>query len=147
MRTAEALAGKVVGIYFSGDWCPPCRGFTPILVQAYDNVSRRLTRPSAPRPKRRHRRASTAFDSNGRVTSLLGVGVGSGGVSGEGSSLSPGGASAGAVSSPGSIGGSVGGSEGSEEETRGFEVVFVSSDRDQTAFEAQSRVSNKQVVE
>ena len=30
-------AGKVVGIYFSAHWCPPCRGFTPALVEFYNN--------------------------------------------------------------------------------------------------------------
>jgi len=33
--TGEVLAGKYVGIYFSAHWCPPCRGFTPQLAQAY----------------------------------------------------------------------------------------------------------------
>ena len=28
-------AGKYIGLYFSAHWCPPCRGFTPTLVQAY----------------------------------------------------------------------------------------------------------------
>ena len=27
--------GKVVGIYFSGHWCGPCRGFTPQLASWY----------------------------------------------------------------------------------------------------------------
>ena len=26
---------KVIGLYFSAHWCPPCRGFTPSLVKAY----------------------------------------------------------------------------------------------------------------
>merc|ERR550514_1500176 len=33
--TSEILKDKVVGIYFSAHWCPPCRGFTPKLAQAY----------------------------------------------------------------------------------------------------------------
>jgi nucleoredoxin len=33
--TSEVLKGKVVGIYFSAHWCPPCRGFTPKLAEAY----------------------------------------------------------------------------------------------------------------
>lgn len=28
-----ALKGKVVGLYFSAHWCPPCRAFTPSLVK------------------------------------------------------------------------------------------------------------------
>jgi len=35
VSTAEALAGKTVGIYFSAHWCPPCRGFTPKLAQIF----------------------------------------------------------------------------------------------------------------
>jgi len=29
--------GKVIGLYFSAHWCPPCRGFTPSLVSAYND--------------------------------------------------------------------------------------------------------------
>ena len=31
---SEVLGG-VVGLYFSAHWCPPCRGFTPVLAQWY----------------------------------------------------------------------------------------------------------------
>ena len=33
--TATALKDKVVGIYFSAHWCPPCRSFTPELAKTY----------------------------------------------------------------------------------------------------------------
>ena len=32
---ASSLAGKVVAVYFSAHWCPPCRAFTPTLIKAY----------------------------------------------------------------------------------------------------------------
>jgi len=36
VATAEALSGKAgIAIYFSAHWCPPCRGFTPKLAEAY----------------------------------------------------------------------------------------------------------------
>jgi nucleoredoxin len=35
--TASALNGKVLGIYFSAHWCPPCRMFTPKLNEWYKN--------------------------------------------------------------------------------------------------------------
>jgi nucleoredoxin len=31
-----SLKGKIVGIYFSAHWCPPCRAFTPNLVKFRD---------------------------------------------------------------------------------------------------------------
>ena len=32
-----ALNGKkVIGLYFSAHWCGPCRGFTPALVEWYN---------------------------------------------------------------------------------------------------------------
>ncbi|GMF54853.1 unnamed protein product [Phytophthora fragariaefolia] len=37
--TAQALAGKkVIGLYFSGHYCPPCRKFTPLLSQVYEEI-------------------------------------------------------------------------------------------------------------
>jgi len=36
---AEAeLSGKVILVYFSAHWCPPCRGFTPILKDFYEEL-------------------------------------------------------------------------------------------------------------
>jgi len=33
--STDVLADKVIGLYFSAHWCPPCRGFTPKLAEAY----------------------------------------------------------------------------------------------------------------
>jgi len=36
-KGAQALAGKkVVVLYFSAQWCPPCRIFMPILKEFYE---------------------------------------------------------------------------------------------------------------
>ena len=34
--SSKVLKDKVVGIYFSAQWCPPCRHFTPSLVEFRD---------------------------------------------------------------------------------------------------------------
>jgi nucleoredoxin len=29
---------KILGLYFSAHWCPPCRNFTPVLANTYKNL-------------------------------------------------------------------------------------------------------------
>ncbi|CAF0803272.1 unnamed protein product [Rotaria sordida] len=36
----DIYKGKVIGLYFSAHWCPPCRGFTPVLIEFYKNYSK-----------------------------------------------------------------------------------------------------------
>ena len=37
----DSLAGKTIGIYFSAHWCPPCRAFTPQLVDFHNEMTKR----------------------------------------------------------------------------------------------------------
>ena len=32
------LEGKIILVYFSAHWCPPCRAFTPMLAKFYENL-------------------------------------------------------------------------------------------------------------
>lgn len=34
-KTKKAPSAKIIGFYFSAHWCPPCRTFTPKLVEFY----------------------------------------------------------------------------------------------------------------
>jgi len=34
----SSFKDKVLGIYFSAHWCPPCRGFTPKLAEKYNDL-------------------------------------------------------------------------------------------------------------
>ncbi len=36
----SCLAGKVVGMYFGAHWCPPCRGFAPLLCKWFGNFKK-----------------------------------------------------------------------------------------------------------
>jgi len=35
---SKAIQDTVVGLYFSAHWCPPCRGFTPQLIETYETI-------------------------------------------------------------------------------------------------------------
>ena len=37
----EVKKYPLIGIYFSAHWCPPCRGFTPILSKFYNVVNKK----------------------------------------------------------------------------------------------------------
>lgn len=34
----SSLIGKIVGLYFSASWCPPCHRFTPIFAGVYEEL-------------------------------------------------------------------------------------------------------------
>jgi nucleoredoxin len=35
---------KLIGLYFSGHYCPPCKKFTPILAEVYDEIKNNNTK-------------------------------------------------------------------------------------------------------
>ncbi|XP_023523830.1 probable nucleoredoxin 1 [Cucurbita pepo subsp. pepo] len=35
----SSLIGKIVGLYFSASWCPPCHRFTPIFAGVYEELA------------------------------------------------------------------------------------------------------------
>jgi len=40
VSTAVLSDKKIIGIYFSAHWCPPCRAFTPELVKFHKNMTK-----------------------------------------------------------------------------------------------------------
>ena len=36
----DELSNKTIGVYFSAHWCPPCRAFTPKLVEFYNELKK-----------------------------------------------------------------------------------------------------------
>jgi len=39
VQADEVLAEKkIIAFYFSAHWCPPCRGFTPVLAEFYSDL-------------------------------------------------------------------------------------------------------------
>ena len=38
--TSEPSGKRVLGLYFSAHWCPPCRDFTPVLVEFYNQFKK-----------------------------------------------------------------------------------------------------------
>lgn len=38
--SVDELSNKTIGVYFSAHWCPPCRAFTPKLVEFYESLQK-----------------------------------------------------------------------------------------------------------
>jgi len=41
--SSESSGKRVLGLYFSAHWCPPCRDFTPILIEFYNRFKKSET--------------------------------------------------------------------------------------------------------
>lgn len=41
VKGGEALQDKVVALFFSASWCPPCQHFVPVLREVYDELTSR----------------------------------------------------------------------------------------------------------
>ncbi|XP_069127952.1 nucleoredoxin-like protein 2 [Argopecten irradians] len=41
VEAVKALEKKLIGLYFSAGWCPPCRQFTPLLKDFHEETQRR----------------------------------------------------------------------------------------------------------
>ena len=39
--SVNTLTNKVIGVYFSAHWCPPCRAFTPRLVEFHNALTKK----------------------------------------------------------------------------------------------------------
>lgn len=39
LKVADLSKNKVIGLYFTAHWCPPCRTFLPKLIQLYKNAN------------------------------------------------------------------------------------------------------------
>ena len=40
--TSSLASKKQIILYFSAHWCPPCRGFTPLLSKAYEEYKQKV---------------------------------------------------------------------------------------------------------
>merc|ERR1712227_605855 len=40
VSNSKMKEAPLVCVYFSAHWCPPCRGFTPVLSKFYDEVNK-----------------------------------------------------------------------------------------------------------
>jgi thiol-disulfide isomerase/thioredoxin len=39
VQPSSLSSKKVIGLYFSAHWCPPCRAFTPVLAESYRTIT------------------------------------------------------------------------------------------------------------